>query len=200
MHRRNSLFEPEVTSQPPLPIADRVKTAGQLVVRTRIFLDLWDFYHGPTRGGIINAMNRFSEFFRFDEHAHRFSFFVHAAALFENKPNTINLRRLTEELHAADFISAKKKGEIDQLFLSVSVTVKSVHLIRNNAFAHRNNSISFDKAFAMANISTDSLRDLTSKALKIINILLIACGHNEKVFAELPLEDARAIFVALSRA
>jgi AbiU2 len=163
---------------PPLPIADRVATAGQLVVRTRIFLDLWDFYHGPSRGGILNTLNKFSEFFRFDEHAHRFSFFIHAAALFEKKPNTINLHQLTNELHNADRISDEQKAEITQLFASVTATVKGVHLVRNKAFAHRDNSIPF-----------------------IINILLIACAPiTSKYLPQLPLDDARAILTALSRA
>jgi hypothetical protein len=183
----------------PLPIANRVATAGQLVVRTRIFLDLWDFYHGPSRAAILDAMNRFSEFFRFDEHAHRFSFFVHAAALFEKKSNTINLRHLTKELRDADRISDQELSEIDRLFASVAATVKGIYLIRNKALAHRADSISFDKAFANASITTNNLRDLMTVALKIVNVLLGATAQNEQVFAELPLEDARAILAALSR-
>jgi hypothetical protein len=183
----------------PLPIAHRVATAAQLVVRTRIFLDLWDFYHGPNRSGILNTLNKFSEFFRFDEHAHRFSFFVHAAALFERKPNTINLRQLANELRSANRISEEEKSEIDRLFVSVTATAKAVHLIRNKAFAHRDDFLPFDEAFAMANISTNNLRDLMTAALKIVNILLIACDEGEQAFAELPLEDARAILATLSR-
>jgi hypothetical protein len=144
-------------------------------------------------------MDKFSEFFRFDQHAHRFSFFVHAAALFERKSNTINLRQLTKELHDADRISDVSKSEIDQLFASVTATVKGVNFIRNKAFAHSDDSISFDAAFTLANISTNNLRDLLTAALTIVNILLIVCDRKEEVFAELPLEDAKAIFTALSR-
>jgi hypothetical protein len=36
-------------------------------------------------------------------------------------------------------------------------------------------------------------------ALKIVNVLLGATAQNERVFAELPLEDARSILAALSR-
>ena len=41
-----------------LSIDERVETAGQLVVRANIFLGIWEFYHGPSRGEILDAMNK----------------------------------------------------------------------------------------------------------------------------------------------
>jgi hypothetical protein len=84
---------------PPMPhalsIDDRLERAAQLVVRSRIFYDIWFYCDGPnTRPAIINTMERFSEFFRFDPHAHFVSFVVHMAALFEKRKDTINFWRL----------------------------------------------------------------------------------------------------------
>jgi hypothetical protein len=177
---------------------DRVVTASRLVIRTGIYLDIWDFYQGPGRARILDTMNKFSEFFRFDEHAHRFSFIVHIAALFEKKIDTINLVQLTKELSEAGRISAESAREIEQLFTLVKRVIRGVRIIRNNAFAHRNDSISFDEAFKMANISMNDLSDLMNAALRIMNILLITCDRGEEEFFMLPLEDVRHIFATLS--
>jgi hypothetical protein len=183
-----------------LPSIDhRVETASQLVVRTGIFLDLWDFYHGPSRAAILDTMNKYSEFFRFDEHAHRFSFIVHAAALFEPKPNTINLCQLVKELREAGRVSDESMSEIASLFTAdLKRIIKGIRIIRNNAFAHRNDSISIDESFTMAKISFNNFRELMSVSLKIVNILLACCGRKPQVFFSLPLEDARRILGALS--
>jgi hypothetical protein len=182
----------------PLPIDDRVEIASQLVVRTGIFLDIWDFYRGPSRDGILDTMNKFSEFFRYDEHAHRFSFIVHAAALFETNPHTINLRQLAKELRNADRIPDASMRELERLFTHTKRVIKGVHIIRNDAFGHRNSSVTFDAAFDMAKISMDDLHDLMNAALKVVNILLIACDRAPKDFFTLALEHARRVLAGLS--
>jgi hypothetical protein len=182
----------------PLLIDDRVETAGALVVRTQIFLDIWDFYQGPTRAGILDTMNNtYSEFFRFDEHAHRVSFIVHAAALFETRPDTINLRRLAKELQNAGRLADNSMIEITQHLTSVKKALKGIFIIRSNAFAHRNDTISFNEAFAKADISMPDLRELMNAALNIVNILLAACNRRPQVFFTLPLEDVRGLLAAL---
>jgi hypothetical protein len=180
-----------------LSIDERLETAGQLVVRANIFLDIWEFYHGPSRGKILDAMNNYPSFFLFDEHAHRFSFIVHAAALFE-KADTINLSQLARELHEAGAISDVAMAEIQQLFASVKRVSTGVHIIRSNAFAHRSASLSFNNAFEKAEISFDDLHGLMNVALIVINVLLVACGHDRKEFFTPPLNDARCMLSALS--
>jgi hypothetical protein len=182
----------------PLLIHDRVETAGHLVVRTQIFLDIWDFYHGPTRAGILDTLNNFSEFFRFDEHAHRFSFIVHAASLFERRRDTVNLRQLAAELHNAGRLSDNSMMEITKHLTSVKKVIKGVFIIRNNAFAHRHDTVSLNKAFARADISMNDLRALMIAALNIVNILLTVCNRTRQEFFTLPLEDVRGLLAALS--
>jgi AbiU2 len=85
----------------PLPLDERLETAAQLVLRARAFYDLWRFFEGAeTRPAIINTMRLYSEFFRFDPHAHFVSFVVHVAALFDKRSDSINLPALANELAA----------------------------------------------------------------------------------------------------
>lgn len=181
-----------------LPIEARVKTASQLVYRAGIFLDLWDFYRGPTRDDILNTMNIYPGFFLWDEHAHQVSFVIHAGGLFETKDNTINLGQLVKELRADRRISANEGLRIDNLFESVSKVSNGVTIIRSNAFAHRSDTMTLNDAFEKAGISLDDLRNLMRVALQIINICLAACGLHAIEFYPLALEDAKRVLAALS--
>ena len=180
-----------------LSIDARMETAGQLVIRSNIHLGIWDFYRGLTRDRILKDMNKYPSFFSFDEHAHRFSFIVHAAGLFETA-DTINLRQLARELHEAGSISDAIMLEIRRLLASVKRVITGVILIRSNTFAHRSGSLTMNKAFEKAELSFDDLHSLMTAALKIINILLVARGHEPKVFFTLALSDAKRMLTALS--
>ena len=110
-----------------MPIDERLETAAQLVLRTRIFYDIWRFFKGAeTRPAIIDTMRSHSEYFRFDPHAHFVAFVVHAAALFEARNDTINLPSLTKELEKASPISARDATEIDALLKQAAPFAKKI--------------------------------------------------------------------------
>jgi hypothetical protein len=83
------------------PIDHHLERAAQLVLPSRIFFDIWFYFEGKdTRPAIIDTMQQFSEFFRFDPHAHFVAFVVHIAALFEKRGRTISLPGLAKEMEA----------------------------------------------------------------------------------------------------
>jgi hypothetical protein len=93
-----------------LPVDQRLETAGNLVVRTRIFYDIWWFFKGAkTRPAIVDTMQCFSEFFRLDEHAHFVAFVVHIAALFDKRRDTIKLPRLVKEPQGSNFRAGPRR-------------------------------------------------------------------------------------------
>jgi hypothetical protein len=54
----------------PLPIKDRVRSALQLVLRARIFFDVWFYFEAKeTRTAILNTMRDYNKFFLFMPHA-----------------------------------------------------------------------------------------------------------------------------------
>lgn len=184
----------------PLPIDDRLETAAQLILRARIFYDIWRFFDGAeTRPRIIDTMRAFPEFFRFEPHAHFVSFIVHMAALLEVRSDTINLPRLAKELKSARLISPQDSAEIEALLGKVARTAPKVKILRSNLFAHRSASLSYSEVFKKAGVTPDELRDLTHTALKIANRLLIARGLKDHVFNILPLAHAQEMLGALSR-
>jgi hypothetical protein len=183
-----------------LPIDDRLETAAQLVLRARIFYDIWRFFDGAdTRPRIIDTMRAFSEFFRFEPHAHFVSFIVHLGAVLEGRSDTINLPRLAKELRGSRLISPEASASVDVLLGSAVPGATKVQILRSNLFAHRSASLSYSAVFKKAGVTPNELCDLTDTALKIVNRLLVARGLKDHVFNNLPLADAREMLDALSR-
>jgi hypothetical protein len=187
-----------MSKQRGLLIDERLEEAAQLVIRSRIFFDVWSYFNSrATRPTIIDSMNRFSEYFRFDPHAHFVAFVVHIAALFENRSDTINLPDLVREFRQLNLMSAPVAADVDALLSQAAPWVQKVSILRNNLFAHRNDSLSYDGAFKKAAVTPRQMRELTEIGLTIVNHLLKSRGLKEHVFQTMAVEDAEAILSAL---
>ena len=184
----------------PLPLDERLYRAGQHVVRSRLFFDLWFYFEGPTRPKIIETMWEYNEFFRFAPHAYFLAYVMHIAAMFDRRKDTISLIRLSHEMKAADQIRGQVTIEVDTLLAQAIPIVSKVTTLRHYAFAHRSARISYDDAFKKAAVTAAQLRDLTELALKIANRLLLARGLKDEVFTPLPVEAAKAMMKALTAA
>lgn len=184
----------------PLPIDERLETAAQLVLRSRIFYDIWRFFEGEeTRPGIIDTMRRYSEFFRFDPHAHFVAFIVHISALFEERNDTVNLPRLAQEMKDSGLISTQEAAKVDALLRQAAPLASKAMILRSNLFAHRSAALSYAEAFERAAVTANELRDLTDIGLNIVNRLLVVRGWKSHVFNSLPLTDAEAMLKVLAQ-
>jgi AbiU2 len=184
----------------PLPLDERLYRAGQHVVRSRLFFDLWFYFEGAdTRPSIIETMREYNEFFRFAPHAFFVAYVVHIAGMFDKRKDTITLTRLAQEVKAAAHQKQSRGiAEVDALLAKATPMASKVIVLRHNAFAHRSARISYDAAFKKAAITAAQLRDLTELALKIVNRLLLARGLRDESFTPLPLEAAQAMMKALA--
>jgi hypothetical protein len=140
----------------------------------------------------------FSEFFIFTIHAHFVAFVVHMAGLFEKRNDTINLRRLANDMKVAD-MPLKTANEVDALFARSGPLAAKVMVLRHNLFAHRSASLSYAEIFEMADVTEGQLRNLTEIALRIANRLLVARGLPDQSFNPGPHEHAEALLEALLR-
>jgi len=182
-----------------LPFDDQLKTAATLVVRARIFFDINWFYEGlPTRGKILESMNRYSEFFRYDSHAHHVAFVVHIATLFDNRKDVISLPRLAGKARQARLIDDRTMEIVQNLLNEALVFSNKVVMLRNNLFAHRSAHISNRLVYEQANVTSDQLRELTDCALSIVNFMLVARGQKEVFFHTPPVDDAAAMLASFN--
>ncbi len=144
-------------------------------------------------------MRRYSEFFRFDPHAHFVAFIVHIAALLEKRNDTINLPRLAKEVKESGLISTQEAAKVDALLGQAAPLASKATILRSNLFAHRSAALSYSEAFKKAVVTPNELRDLTDIALNIVNCLLVVRGRKGHVFNTLPLTDAEAMLKALAQ-
>jgi AbiU2 len=178
------------------PLNDRLERAAHLIVRSRIFFEIWFYFEGKdTRPAIIDTMQRFSEFFRYDSEAHFVSFIIHIAALFDKPRNTISLPHLVREARRS--IGMADAREIDALLDQATPLANKVTILRNEVFAHRSADTSYDDVFQKAAVTANELRDLTDLSLKILNRLARARGCAKHSFNPLPLKHAAAMLKTL---
>ena len=144
-------------------------------------------------------MNLYSEFFRFDSHAHFVAFINHIAALLEKRDDTINLPRLAKELKKSGLISTQDTADVHALLGQAAPFACKAAILRNNLFAHRSAALSYPEAFNKAAATPNEWRDLAETALKVVNRLLTARGLQEHDFDTDPLTDVEAMMKALSQ-
>lgn len=181
-----------------IPTDERIELAGQLAMRARIFYDLWWLYEGAdTRPQILDTMNAFSEFFRFDSHAHFVAFVVHIATLFERRSDTVNLPVLIGEVDAlASTVEAMTEAK--HLVEQVQPLASKVVILRSNLFAHRSASLSYAEAFRKAAVAPNELRTLADAALRVVNCLRAARGREGQGFDDLSRRHLAAMLQVLS--
>ncbi len=183
---------------PPLSFDVRVDRAGHLIVLARRFYDIWWVYIGTdTRPSIIDAMNRFPEFFRFDEHANFVSLVTHLASLFESRGDTINFEALIAEAEEDGLVAASLVAEAKEALASVSDLRPKLAILRSNLFSHRSNSLSYGAAFDKAAITPNQFRDLTLAGLKIANALLVGREQREVFFTNTTADQTLGMLQAL---
>ena len=183
----------------PLPFDERVDTAAHLIKRAKIFYDVWWLYEGvDTRSKYLPAMNRYSEFFRFDSHAHFVALIVHLAALFESRSDTINFAQLIDEAASSSLVPLGAVSEARAGLDVVSALPPKLAILRSNLFAHRSAELSYAEAFAKAEITSDQIRDLAVEGLRIVNIILAARGLPIQHFHDLSLEHAERLLTKIA--
>lgn len=179
-----------------LELVERLETATELVRRARIHLDIWWFLEGvETRQEIEPALQTYHEFFRFDRHAHFVAAVVYLSSLLKDRKDTINIQSLVRE-------TKKKTGhtiEIDQLLSALDHTAKKVHILRNQVFAHRSATDSYQKTFEAASVTANELRLVTENARRVCNKLRRALGLPAVLFNEFPKSDLEDLFAKLRR-
>jgi hypothetical protein len=172
----------------------RAATAGQLVTRARIFYDVWYFYEGAsTRPSLLDTMNEYPEFFRFDSHAQIVAFIVHIAALFETRKDTFNFPQLVKDAELV--VSHAARMDLQALLVSAKPLAVKAAVLRNHLFGH-----TYEEAFRAASVTPEILRELTEIGLHISNLLLRARDLGERSFHLLSAEHVAEMLRKLAAA
>jgi hypothetical protein len=182
-------------------LAERLRIAGQLSVRAKIFYDIWRCYYDELNkeNQFEYTVNLYTEFFRFDLHGHLIAFVVSYAALLEDRDDTINLCQLVRDVLEAVAMPTDDRILIEGLLDKVTSLRAPIMILRNNAFAHRSASLSYETAFKKAQVTPNELRGLSDDVLKVANRLLIACDLKDNIANTMAVSELREIVATLYR-
>ena len=172
-----------------MTLEQKLDRLAQLILRARVFFDLWWIYKGaPTHLKHLPAMNRYSEFFRFDIHAQEIANTMYLCQIFENRRDTLNIKNVINEAKArklsTEHIAAAEKALQEALPIREKLAI-----IRHNLFAHRSLSLDYSEVFKKASITPNETRRLAELGLEAINSLLTALKQNVHWFTPLPGND-----------
>jgi hypothetical protein len=150
----------------PLAITEQIKAAGIMLMIARASFDIWWLYRGaPTRKRYLPGMNRYSEFFRFDEAANLRAAVISFVTLFDRRDDAITLASLVAQ--AAD--AGHEVGEIKSRLAQLTSRMSKMKLLRHNLFAHRNREADHTDVYKKAEFRPDNFKAMLDEGLAILN-------------------------------
>jgi hypothetical protein len=156
---------------------------------------IWWRYRGKeTFAAYEPVRDRFVDFFRFDERAHLNNLIVHLWTLFDQDDDTISLASLMRD----SMLPESEKLELQAVLSSVGRSKRKIAILRNNVVAHRNNSMTYNEVFALAEVSHDEMRTLLDVARAVLNRLRMAAGLSEWLPNDGTDEDTREMLQVLT--
>ena len=180
----------------PLSVERQLEIVTQQIIRAKIFYDIWWLYVGSeSRPQIIETLDNFSEFFRFDEHAHFVSMIVHCAVVWDKRRDAVSLPSVAKSI-----LDPRRNGDQKVLLDKIESyrpVAERLRTIRDKAIAHRSIELDYADAFKKAGVIPDCISTALHNWLDAVNALRTEKGMNTAVFAELPLEHARELIYAL---
>jgi hypothetical protein len=180
----------------PTNLADKLSRLGQLIMRARSHYEIWWVYKGETRPGIIDIMNRYVDFFRFDEHAHFVALIMYLGQIFERRRKVISLPSVVDQA-TLEGVDARALDAARKLLDDARPIWQKTVVLRSNLFAHRSASVSYAEAFTKAQLKPDELRDLTQFGLAVVNTLAAAVQIDGFEFVSHSREDMLRLMGAL---
>jgi hypothetical protein len=147
----------------------------------------WVFRNAEDAPIWVDTLNDATAFFAPTIRAHLVVLIVTLHNIFDGKPGTVNLPqalKLAEKLSRLDTqVIAAARARLD----ACRRITAGVRLLRHNVFAHRNEKLSVDDAFAKAGLTPDDLRSIIDLGMSVLNDLSQA--HERVTYAH-NLDDA----------
>jgi hypothetical protein len=141
-------------------------------------------------------MDRYADFVRLDEQAHRDLAILRATSLFDTKDHTTHLPDILREVKARGS-SPELVQEVEVALKALEAAVKKVRIIRHHAIAHRSASMTYDEAFKKAQITADELGHLVASAEAVAIALARAVGVEPSMMASSAPDDLYRLFTDL---
>jgi hypothetical protein len=163
----------------PLPFSQQMKTTLATLSMACASFDIWlELASAETRPTNLDAMDEYSEFFRFSEVSHIHIAVLELHTLHDKTPGAISLASLIKGAPLKDV----EKASMTKKLLALSPTVEKVKILRDKVLAHRDASFTWKSGWKEANLQRDELHKLLLASVAMFNDL--AAVTNEMPFSQ----------------
>lgn len=177
-----------------LSLEERVEAVCREASLAKRHFEIFRVYTDPeSLGRHWSTMDRYADFVRLDERAHRDLAILRVTSLFDTKEHTTHLPDLLKEARL-NGASPELLSEAEKALGALADAVRKVRMIRQNAVAHRSATITYDETFKRASVTVDELGQLVGSAEAVANALARAIGIEPEPMAWAAPGDLSRLF------
>lgn len=187
------------TSDPPLPLDDRLVIASHQAARAKNFWQIYWFYKSDSDGTFKNLWDRFPFFLLCDQLSHFVSFVVSTSAILEEgRSDTTNVHHLLLDMDAQGLVDPSMRQFVQDELSKIAEIQPKMRILRNKLYAHRDNTRSHEEWLKDAKITFDEMSLYGDVAISIANALCGARGLTEQNPLSEPLDELKQMLRKLS--
>lgn len=145
------------------------------VIMAAIHHDLWSLHiHKTTWDATELYRETMVDLWAANALAHRYSFYVRAAAAYAQGPKVNGIPRLIRE--CSGMLTQEGEARLTALFAEATPLAEKIEGLRNTIYAHQSARMRVEEAYAEAKISLDMAQRLMVISIDIMNELRAAVG------------------------
>ena len=158
-----------------IELEERVEMMTRNVIMAAIHHDLWSVHiHKETWNATEPYRETMMDLWAANSLAHRYSFYVRAAAAYAEGPKVNGIPRLMRDCSGK--LTQDGAARLSALFAEAKPLADKIEGLRNTVYAHQSVRMRVKEAYAEAKISLDMAQRLMVISIDIINELRAAVG------------------------
>jgi hypothetical protein len=141
-----------------------------IVISASLSYDVWWVFKGyETRSAYLKTMNQHPTFFYACIHSHFVALLIALYSLYETRKDTHNIPRMIYKIKNLEGVTPYAVARLNELYERARPLWVKVSVLRNNAYAHRSDSMSVPDVFAEAGVKPDELKELVDITKDLLN-------------------------------
>lgn len=156
-------------------LEERIEMMTRNVIMAAVHHDLWSLHiHKTTWEATEPYRETMVDLWAANSLAHRYSFYVRAAAAYAEGPKVNGIPKLMRDCSGK--LTREGAARLSELFAEAKPLANKIEGLRNTVYAHQSARTRIEEAYAEAEISLDMAQRLMVISIDIMNELRAAVG------------------------
>lgn len=179
-------------------LEERMEMMTRNVIMAAIHHDLWSLHIHKTTWDATEAYREtMMDLWAANSLAHRYSFYVRAAAAYAQGPKVNGIPRLMQECSGK--LTPEGAARLTALLTEAKPLADKIEGLRNTVYAHQSARVRIEEAYAEAKISLDMAQRLMVISIDIINELRAAVGLGATEVSRSHIDQFERTMTAIDR-